>query len=273
MRDSGVSRSDVVAVEVRRRVAGRHTLLLTDFDGTLAEIAPTPGEAVMSHEVRAELGRLAALDAVTMGVVSGRRLFDVRERVGPAPEFAGGLHGLEIMGPTDRFIHTSLEAVAPAILRLARTAGRELASCPGVLIEDKTFSLTCHVRLASPEDASRALETFAALAEPEIERGLLRLLPGAKAYELLPAVDWHKGRAVEWIRDRAGAGVSGAIAVVYLGDDRTDEDAFASLGPDDVAVGIGPRPHSHLIDWRLAGPSSVGRFFARLADLLEPVHA
>jgi trehalose-6-phosphatase len=52
---------------------------------------------------------------------------------------------------------------------------------------------------------------------------------------------------------------------VYLGDDRTDEDAFDALGDDDVVIGVGERPHTHLIDWRLAGPASVGRFFGQLA--------
>ena len=57
------------------------------------------------------------------------------------------------------------------------------------------------------------------------------------------------------------------MSIVYLGDDRTDEDAFTALADDDVVIGVGARPHTHLIDWRLAGPPSVGRFFARLAEL------
>ena len=135
------------------------------------------------------------------------------------------------------------------------------------MLEDKTFSLACHVRLAPPGDGARALEAFAALAEPQIESGILKLLPGAKVYELLPAADWHKGRAVEWIRARVAAGQDSPVTVIYLGDDRTDEDAFASLAPEDIAIGVGSRPHTHLIDWRLAGPASAGRFFAQLARL------
>lgn len=267
MQSAAFSRSDVVAAEVHRRLDGRHALLLTDFDGTLAELAPTPADAVMAEAVRAHLDVLSALDSVTVGVVSGRRLFDVRARVGPAAEFAAGLHGLEIIGPSETFAHPSLETVVPVIRELARVVARELSWCPGVLIEDKTFSLTCHVRLAARDDAIRALDTFAALAEPEIERGLLRLLPGARAYELLPAADWHKGRAMNWIRERVAHGHGSPVGVIYLGDDRTDEDAFASVGPDDLSIGVGPRPHSHLIQWRLAGPASVGRFFARFAEL------
>lgn len=258
-----------MAAGVRERLAGRQVLLLSDFDGTLAEVVPVPGDAVISGAVRAELERIATHASVTLGIVSGRRLADVRARVGRAPEFFAGLHGLEIAGPDETFVHPALGAVAPVIRDLSRAAGA-LASIPGVLIEDKTFSLTCHVRQASPENAARALEAFSDLAEPQIERGLLRLLPGSAVEELVPAADWHKGRAVDWIRARAEARGGGPISVVYLGDDRTDEDAFASLGPDDIAIGVGPRPHTHLIHWRLAGPASVGRFLGRLAGVAMP---
>jgi trehalose-phosphatase len=256
----------VVAADVHERLEGRHVLLLTDFDGTLADIAPTPAEAMVSESVRVELDALAAFDEVTVGVVSGRRLDDVVERVGPAAEYAAGLHGLEIVGPESAFHHYALDSVEAIIDRLARNAARELQWCPGVFLENKKYALTCHVRLAPPELGDRALEEFEALAEPQLEARVLKLLTGAKAFELLPAVDWHKGRATEWIRARVAPRVDRPVSIVYLGDDRTDEDAFTALGDDDVVIGVGDRPHTHLIDWRLAGPPSVGRFFARLAD-------
>jgi len=104
-----------VAADVQRRLTHRHALLLTDFDGTLADLAPTPGEAMMADEVRAQIDILGALESVTLGVVSGRRLADVRGRVGPAAEFVAGLHGLEIIGPSESFVHPSLKTVAPVI--------------------------------------------------------------------------------------------------------------------------------------------------------------
>ena len=81
-------------------------------------------------------------------------------------------------------------------------------------------------------------------------------------------MDWHKGRAAQWIRARVATHVAGPVSVVYLGDDRTDEDAFDALGDEDVVIGVGERPHTHLIDWRLAGPASVGRLFGQLARAL-----
>jgi trehalose-phosphatase len=252
---------------VHRRTEGRHLLLLTDFDGTLSELTPRPAEAVASSAVLAEVAAIAALESVTFGVVSGRRLPDVRSRVGPAAEFVAGLHGLEIEGPDVRFHHQALDEVAPVLAGILGTARRELAWCPGVFLEDKTYALTCHVRLTPPELAGRALEEFEAIAEPQLEANVLRTLLGARALELLPSADWHKGRAAEWIRSRVRARLDDPVSMVYLGDDRTDEDALAALGAGDIAIGVGPRPHTHLIDWRLAGPASVGRLLGYLARL------
>ncbi|HEX5216420.1 MAG TPA: trehalose-phosphatase [Vicinamibacterales bacterium] len=248
-------------------MAARHVLLLTDFDGTLADLAPIPSEAVMDDAVCGSFDRLATLPSVTVGVVSGRRLTDVGQRVGPAAQFVAGLHGLEITGPDCAFHHYALDAVAPMIETILRTATRELSWCPGLLLEDKTYALTCHVRLAPQDLGDRALEEFEAIAEPQLEARVLKSLNGARALELLPAVDWHKGRACEWIRARVRNVVDRPVSVVYLGDDRTDEDAFDALGDDDFVIGVGDRPHTHLIDRRLAGPGSVGRFFAALTSL------
>jgi trehalose-phosphatase len=245
----------------------RHLLLLTDYDGTLADLAATPAEAMLSDQAARSIAVLAGAPDVTFGVVSGRRLPDVEARVGPAAEFVAGLHGLEIRGPGVSFHHSALDLVAPVIQTIKAEAIRQLAWCPGVYLEDKTYALTCHVRLTPAALADRALEEFEGLAEPHLEAHVLKLLTGARALELLPAVDWHKGRAAEWIRARVQAHLSEPVSVVYLGDDRTDEDAFDALGDADVVVGVGERPHTHLIDFRLAGPPSVARLFDKLASI------
>jgi trehalose-phosphatase len=263
---SAYAPSEMVAADVERRTHGRHLLLLTDFDGTLAEFAPTPSEAVVSAEVRRQISAVKLLPSVTFGVVSGRRLVDVRRRVGPLAEFVAGLHGLEIDGPQSTLHHHALDATAPIIASLFSAAERTLVWCPGVFLENKTYALTCHVRLVAPDLSDRALEQFRALAAPELQAHVIKIMAGAKALELLPYVDWHKGRAAEWIRTMVAMHVTEKVSIVYLGDDRTDEDAFAALDDDDVAIGVGDRPAAHLIDWRLAGPPSVGRFLNHLAE-------
>ena len=258
-----------VADAVARRVGDRHLLLLTDYDGTLAELAPTPAEAVLTDAAREALRRVAAIDRLTLGVVSGRRLSDVSERVGSPVAYVAGLHGLEIEGRSAAFRHYSLNPARPIIDKLATEAALHLSWCPGVLLENKTYALTCHVRLVPDELAESALGTFEAIAEPYLEVGTLRMLIGARAMELLPAADWNKGRAVDWIRRQVSRKVGQTVPVLYLGDDRTDEDAFTALREDDFAVGVGLRPHSHMIDGRLSGPAAVGEFLELVAKLLS----
>lgn len=253
---------------MRHWLGERHLLLVTDFDGTLADLAPTPADAVMSAAVGDALAALADRPRTTLAVVSGRRIEDVRARTRDVAPFVGGLHGLEIDGPTGGFRHpalTRVEAVLADILTRARIA---LRWCPDVVLEDKTYAVTCHVRKVRAEDAGRALGQFVEVAQPALDADLLRVLPGAQALELLPAVEWHKGKAVDWIRSVVDLGPTSGVGVVYLGDDRTDEDAFAVLKDRGIAIGVGDRPHDHLIHFRLAGPASVGRLLEALrADL------
>ena len=262
----------VAAAEAVRRIGDHHLLLLTDFDGTLADLAPTPDLAFLEPRVQAVLEAVATRRDITLGVVSGRRLEDVSARVGHVAEFVAGLHGLEIDGHGLTFHHGVLESVAPIIERLDREARRLLDWCPGCLIENKEFALTCHVRQAPPYLAELALETFESLAEPYLETRKLRLLIGAQAMELLPSVDWDKGRGVEWIRTRVSRIVGYTVPVIYLGDDRTDEDAFTDLGDGDFAIGVGHRPHTHMIDARLEGPGAVGEFLEEMTRLMNDMN-
>lgn len=261
-----------MAREVRAWLGERHLLLVTDFDGTLSELAPTPGEAVLSPQVREALRAVAVHPRTTLAVVSGRRIEDVRRRTDDLALFVGGLHGLEISGDASDFLHPTLRKAAPVIAGIRQRAEEALAWCRDAVLEDKTYALTLHVRRVPAPDAARAFGQFVELAQPALDADLLRVLPGAQVLELLPAVDWHKGKAVEWIRSAVDVGPTTGVGTVYLGDDRTDEDAFATLGTRGMAIGVGDRPHDHLIRYRLAGPASVGRFLERVcADL--PQHA
>jgi trehalose-phosphatase len=246
-------------------------LLLTDFDGTLSDLVTNPAEARVSPDVAAEVMAVARLPRTTFGVVSGRRVQDVHERVGKAAAYAAGLHGLEIDGTTATYRHPALDDVQPIVASVLEIARRDLAWCQGVFLEDKTYSLTCHVRGVPPELSQRALDQFVEIAAPHVAARTLKVLPAAEALELLPLTEWNKGRAVEWIRNHMTR-IALPVSIVYLGDDRTDEDAFAALGDDDVAIGVGERPHEGMIDWRLAGPASVGRFFRHLTRLRKEKH-
>src|SRR4029453_8721648 len=109
------------------------------------------------------------------GLISGRRLIDLRERAGAGSSlFYAGLHGLEIEGPGLRFMHQAASAAAPTIGVLVAEARAATDGLAGVIVEDKGLSVTLHVRGASKADRLHAMTRFDALAEPYVHDGALR---------------------------------------------------------------------------------------------------
>lgn len=213
-----------VAADVAARLAGTPLLLMLDVDGTLAPIAPRPNDAAVPPGTKRVVAALAAHPDVTVAFVSGRAASDVARIAGVAGAWVVGNHGFEIVRPDGsplggESLGNAREAVAAALRDVARLA----VSMPGVLIEDKRWTASVHFRLA---DASVAPALRDAVDRAASEHGL-RVMEGKKVFEIRPNEDVNKGTvALRLARDLAPGGRG---AVVYLGDDATDEDAFASL--------------------------------------------
>jgi trehalose 6-phosphate phosphatase len=100
-----------------------------------------------------------------------------------------------------------------------------------------------------------------------LRRRQLRVIRGKAICELLPATPWNKGDAAQWIRARVEERVGDAPAVLYAGDDVTDEDAIVALGPSAVTVAVGERPSA--ARFHLDDPQAVERLLDRLAARIE----
>lgn len=222
-----------------------------DFDGTLAEFDVDPAATTLPESRQVLLQSLAQRADISAGVVSGRRVADLRERVPSASTlFFAGLHGLEIEGPNLRFVHQAVALAAPAISILAKDLRRATKSLPGVFVEDKTLSVALHTRGASKADRLHAATRFNALAEPFLSDGTVRVQPGDQVLELLPNIDWGKGDAVRVIVRHVEAHTREPVWPVYIGDDRTDEDAFEEVGSNGLTIAVTKRPAgaSYVID-------------------------
>ena len=254
-----VARADAAVRELR---ADRHLLLLLDFDGTLAEFLPDPDAVQLSDARRDLLLDLAARSDTTLGIVSGRRLADVRSRTMlPGRVWYSGLHGLEIEGPGVRFMHPDAENAFATLRQLSGGLSSELSALPGVFVEDKTLSLVAHFRDASPADAKHVPAIVERYARPFLEAGLFRLMHGACMLELLPNIAWHKGSAVAWIRERVAPDHD--TACVYVGDDVTDQDAFAAVRGRGLSVAASTRASG--ADIQIDGPTEVEELLRRLS--------
>lgn len=260
MAADAMDRIDVL--QAARAEAGA-LLLGLDFDGTLAPIVPRPEDAALLPASRDALDRLAARGDTHIALVSGRSLEDLRARVRLQDIFYAGNHGLEIEGPGVHRVHDEAAAARGTLELLAGHLRRDLASIDGVIVEDKGLTLSVHFRLV--EDEAEMMRVRDAVHD--CARGItgVRLTDGKKVVEIRPDVDWHKGRAFGFLRDtlesRFGRGPA-----VFIGDDRTDEDAFRELGEMDCSIIVGDPPqHESIAHACLRTPEEVARFLDLLA--------
>jgi alpha,alpha-trehalase len=255
---------DLTAEVVARR-GQRHLLLLCDFDGTLVPFDPDPRAVVLGDEMARVLGSLASRPHCSVGVISGRRLQDIRDRVTVVGElYIAGFHGLEIQTPGEAFLHPDASSAATTTHAIAEVVRPRLASLPGAFVEDKDLSIVLHYRDAEPAVRVVAQSLFMDAARAALDAGQVRLLPGACMIELLPAARWHKGSALEWIRERVEL-VHGPTFTIYIGDDVTDEDAFQAVGLHGMTVGASERVTS--AEFRVDGPADVERLLHSLDGL------
>jgi len=248
-------------IERRIRASASHIALFLDFDGTLAPIASSPEQAVMPPEARELLTRLSQHGDVTVAIISGRALADVRSRVGIDHLFYAGNHGLEISSRRAEFIHPKAAALQEHIRRLSEQMQERLAEISGVEIEQKGLTTSVHYRRVHENSVRRVIETVQEIVAGH--RELFRLRMGKMVCEICPRVNWHKGSAVRWILDRLGLPKRLAI---YIGDDVTDENAFAAL-QDGVTVRVGASPLTSA-QYHVLNSSEVIRFIDWLKDKL-----
>lgn len=245
-----------IAGEILRRRGRSHLLLLSDFDGTLCEFNPDPEAVTLNETRRALLASLSARACCTVGLVTGRRLDDVRTRAGEIGDvYIAGFHGLEIDSPQASFVHPDASTASSAMKAIAGRVAPAIRRLRGVFIEDKGLSIALHYRDAEPAHHVVAQSIFVDAARADLEAGVLRLLPGSCVVELMPETSWNKGSAVEWIVDRVQQEEGGPVFPVYIGDDVTDAPALAAVRARGVAIAASPRVTGG--EYSVDGPADV----------------
>lgn len=228
-------------------------LVTSDFDGTLAPIVNNPADARPLPEAAAALEELAGLPDTVAALISGRALSVLRELSGlSAGVQAVGSHGAEFDTGFAHDIDTALLA------EMVETLNSIAAGRPGVTVETKPASVALHVRNASDADGAAAL----ALATEAAGSWDAHTTAGKAVLEFAVIVT-DKGEAVDILRNRCAA-----TAVVFLGDDVTDEKAFRRMRDGDVGIKIGPG--ETLADFRVDGPADVAAVLRYLADARLP---
>ena len=240
-------------------VNGRRPMVCLDFDGTLSEIVSDPDSAILVDGAAEALEKLATQCPVA--ILSGRDLADIRQRVGLPGIWYAGSHGFELIGPDGSHHHNDAAAAAVPVLEGAsRELLIDLSEIPGVLVESKRYAVAVHYRNVAPD---RVREIVAATRRCGQRHGL-RVTGGRKVVELRPDIDWDKGTALAWIRDRISG--TGRALPIYIGDDLTDEDAFDAIRLNGVGIFVrhdedGGRPTA--ATFTLNNPIEVREFLRR----------
>ena len=225
-------------------------VLLLDYDGTLAPIAPHPDMAIIPNETKRVLQRLANCPDVYIALISGRGVANVKSMVGIDNITYAGNHGLEILHPDGtRFTHPLPAGNEETISRLFR-ALQEQVCRDGAWVENKGVLLTYHYRYPSmiPLVSRHKIDGFfwkmmqnretpeeirpelIARAKQLIEESGFKCFPALCALEAKPAVEWDKGRAAVYIlRTTFGVDWNERVRIIFAGDDVGDEDAIVAL--------------------------------------------
>ena len=258
-------------VALAHKAVGKRIAIFLDYDGTLSPIVETPEQAIMAADMREAVVNLA--ECTPLGIISGRDLDDVRDKVKIDGIVYAGSHGFDIVGPAGEKYDvlfpvtsrgkTAAEDFLPALDSAENALSEKIGVFEGVLLERKKFAIAVHYRRVASENIERI---EAAVDETTSDHPDLRKAYGKKIFELQPKVDWHKGKALislmrtlELDRDD--------VLPVYIGDDATDEDAFRALKGRGVGIVVREEAYETAAVFSLKDPEEVREFLLRLIPL------
>ena len=242
--------------------------LYLDYDGTLADLAPTPAHVIPKAEVIDLVSDLARHPSIRLAVVSGRRLDDLEKLVPVTDIVLAGTYGVEIRTPQGETLHrVEFDAVRPALKELKLRWERLIAGRPHFFLEDKGWALALHARFAPAEEATRVLAKAKPMAVRAASSGQFRVLGGHKFLEIAPR-QADKGMTVEYLLNRYAW--SDALPV-YLGDDDKDEAAFVAIQRlGGVALVVGRQRQDTNADGYLTSPQAARDWLRGLPNRIAP---
>jgi trehalose 6-phosphate phosphatase len=233
------------------------TAILLDIDGTLLDLAPTPREVWVPPGLAKTLHRLLERTSGALAMVSGRSLNDIDLIFAPDQFPAVGGHGAEMR------IETDSDAVATHAPPMDKELKRRLAAIaklsPGILLEDKGYSLALHYRLAP--HAEKAIYAAVSLIRADLPNAPIEVLPGKCVCEIK-----HSGfNKASGVRELMTREPFRGRRPLFVGDDVTDETVFsimADLGGLAFSVGRRARGVAGYFD----DPSDLRAWLAHLLD-------
>jgi trehalose 6-phosphate phosphatase len=249
----------------QRLAAAERLWLFLDYDGTLADFAPTPDHVTPDPEVVGLLARLVQQPRILVAVVSGRRLNHVEILVPVPGILLAGTYGVELRLPNEKRIErVPYHTIRPTLDSLKPRWEALIANHHGFFLEDKGWALALHARFAADDETEQVLTTarhMATIAAEDAPADRFRILGGHKFLEIGPRLA-HKGRTIDYLLDHYP--VPGTLPV-YMGDDDKDEEAFGAIqARGGIAILVAAEPRDSVADLRLESPQAARRWLETL---------
>ncbi|KAL4367356.1 hypothetical protein GQ457_05G014430 [Hibiscus cannabinus] len=252
----------------------KQIVMFLDYDGTLSPIVADPDRAFMSKKMRKTVRKLAK--CFPTAIVSGRCRDKVYNFVKLTELYYAGSHGMDIKGPekhsksnqdTELLFQPASEFL-PMIDEVYKQLVETTKSTPGAKVENNKFCLSVHFRCVDEKKWSELAQQVKSVLK---DYPKLRLTQGRKVLEIRPTIKWDKGKALEFLLESLGFANCTDVFPVYIGDDRTDEDAFKILRDRGQGFGIlvSKFPKDTNASYSLQEPDEVMDFLRRLVDWKE----
>ncbi|CAH8254533.1 unnamed protein product [Arabidopsis lyrata] len=258
--------------EIAEASKGKQIVMFLDYDGTLSPIVENPDRAYMSDEMREAVKGVARY--FPTAIVTGRCRDKVRRFVKLPGLYYAGSHGMDIKGPSKKTKHNknnkgvlfqAANEFLPMIDQVSKCLVEKMRDIEGANVENNKFCVSVHYRCVDQKDWALVAEHVTSILS---EYPKLRLTQGRKVLEIRPTIKWDKGKALEFLLESLGFANSNDVLPIYIGDDRTDEDAFKVLKRKGQGFGIlvSKVPKETSATYSLQQPSEVGEFLQRLVE-------
>lgn len=244
----------------------RHSWLLLDYDGTLADFAPTPDDVLPDDALITLIEKLANAPKFDVAIISGRRLSHIEKLMPVEGIWLAGSYGLEMRRPSGEYLYRAdFNSLRPKLEQLKPIWTLLINGEKGFYLEDKRWSLAIHARYAVDRLASNILEKARQAAQPIMTDGSFNLLGGHKFLEIAPQ-NADKGLSVSFLLEEFS---NSNTLPIYIGDDDKDERAFPVVqGFGGVAGCVCTPPRKTRADFTLASPNETRKWLQMLLEFV-----
>lgn len=250
---------------IKNRLKKHNPVLLLDFDLTLSPLAKNPKHTFLPKTTKNNLKRIASLIPVV--IITGRKLSDIKKRVNIKNILYVGNHGLEHNLNKKYEVVTLSIATKKALLKVKKGLIKICKIYPELVFEDKKYALALGYRLVE-KNKIKSLESIFRKIMKDIKRdGFLEARLEKKTFELRPRIKVDKGTACLLTLKIIQNKLHKKLTSIYIGDGKTDEDAFLVLQKNGITICVGKNNKS-LAKWYVHNPKEVNLFLEWLLSVL-----